>query len=96
MPATVGARPAGTRRWPVGLVWAGPVLTVLGLAATFWLDRLLRRAGLAPVNLLGLAPEIGPGVVARGLLTRRIDVPAFATGNGRRASYLGHYRKALA
>ena len=32
MPATVGARPAGTRRWPVGLVWAGPVLTVLGLA----------------------------------------------------------------
>ena len=60
------------------------------------LDRLLRRAGLAPVSLCGLAPEIGPGVVARGLLTRRIDVPAFATGNGRRASYLGHYRKALA
>jgi 2-polyprenyl-6-hydroxyphenyl methylase/3-demethylubiquinone-9 3-methyltransferase len=60
------------------------------------LDRLLRRAGLTPVNLCGLAPEIGPGVVARGLLTRRIDVPAFATGNGRRASYLGHYRKALA
>ena len=32
--------------------------------------------------------------VIRGLLTRRIDVPTFATGNGRRASYLGHYRKA--
>jgi hypothetical protein len=60
------------------------------------LDLLLRRAGLAPVTLCGLAPQIGPGVVARGLLTRRIDVPAFATGNGRRASYLGHYRKALA
>jgi len=59
-------------------------------------DRLLRRAGLAPVTVCGLAPQIGPGVVARGLLTRRIDVPAFATGNGRRASYLGHYRKALA
>ena len=57
------------------------------------LDRLLRGAGLAPVELCGLAPQIGPGVVARGLLTRRIDVPSFATGNGRRASYLGHYRK---
>jgi 2-polyprenyl-6-hydroxyphenyl methylase / 3-demethylubiquinone-9 3-methyltransferase len=59
------------------------------------LDRLLRGAGLEPVALCGLAPRIGPGVVARGLLTRRIDVPTFATGNGRRASYLGHYRKAL-
>jgi 2-polyprenyl-6-hydroxyphenyl methylase / 3-demethylubiquinone-9 3-methyltransferase len=60
------------------------------------LDRLLRGAGLAPVELSGLAPRIGPGVVARGLLTRRIDVPSFATGNGRRAGYLGHYRKASA
>jgi 2-polyprenyl-6-hydroxyphenyl methylase / 3-demethylubiquinone-9 3-methyltransferase len=60
------------------------------------LDRLLRGAGLVPVELCGLAPQIGPGVVARGLLTRRIDVPRFATGNGRRASYLGHYRKAAA
>jgi hypothetical protein len=60
------------------------------------LDRLLRRAGLEPVELCGLAPQIGPGVVARGLLTRRIDIPSFATGNGRRASYLGHYRKAPA
>jgi 2-polyprenyl-6-hydroxyphenyl methylase / 3-demethylubiquinone-9 3-methyltransferase len=59
------------------------------------LDRLLRRAGLVPVELCGLAPQIGPGVVARGLLTRRIDVPTFAVGTGRRASYLGHYRKAL-
>ena len=58
------------------------------------LDRLLRRSGLEPVRLTGLAPQIGPGTVARGLLTRRIDVPSFATGNGRRASYLGHYRKA--
>jgi 2-polyprenyl-6-hydroxyphenyl methylase / 3-demethylubiquinone-9 3-methyltransferase len=60
------------------------------------LDRLLRGAGLDPVTLTGLAPRIGPGVVVRGLLTRRIDVPTFATGNGRRASYLGHYRKAAA
>jgi 2-polyprenyl-6-hydroxyphenyl methylase/3-demethylubiquinone-9 3-methyltransferase len=58
------------------------------------LDRLLRRSGLEPVRLTGLAPQIGPETVARGLLTRRIDVPSFATGNGRRASYLGHYRKA--
>jgi 2-polyprenyl-6-hydroxyphenyl methylase/3-demethylubiquinone-9 3-methyltransferase len=57
------------------------------------LDRLLRGAGLAPVEVVGLAPRIGPGVVARGLLTRRIDVPSFATGTGRRAAYLGHYRK---
>jgi 2-polyprenyl-6-hydroxyphenyl methylase/3-demethylubiquinone-9 3-methyltransferase len=60
------------------------------------LDRLLRRAGLEPVSLTGLAPQIGPGVVARGLLTRRIDIPTFTVGNGRRASYLGHYRKAAA
>jgi 2-polyprenyl-6-hydroxyphenyl methylase / 3-demethylubiquinone-9 3-methyltransferase len=58
------------------------------------LDRLLRGAGLEPVALCGLAPQIGPGTVARGLLTRRVDVPTFAVGNGRRASYLGHYRKA--
>ena len=44
-------------------------------------------------RLLGLAPQVGPGVVARGLLTRRIDIPTFTVGNGRRASYLGHYRK---
>jgi 2-polyprenyl-6-hydroxyphenyl methylase/3-demethylubiquinone-9 3-methyltransferase len=60
------------------------------------LDRLLRGVGLEPVTLTGLAPRIGPGVVVRGLLTRRIDVPTFATGNGRRAGYLGHYRKAPA
>jgi hypothetical protein len=62
MPATVGARPAGTRRWRVGLVWAGPVLTVLGLAATFWLDRLLRRAGLP--ELASLPASSIPTVVA--------------------------------
>jgi 2-polyprenyl-6-hydroxyphenyl methylase/3-demethylubiquinone-9 3-methyltransferase len=56
------------------------------------LDRLLVGAGLAKVEVTGLAPRIGPGVVARGLLTRHIDIPTFATGNGRRASYLGHYR----
>ncbi|HEV8426246.1 MAG TPA: bifunctional 2-polyprenyl-6-hydroxyphenol methylase/3-demethylubiquinol 3-O-methyltransferase UbiG [Actinomycetes bacterium] len=57
------------------------------------LDRLLAGVGLRPVELVGLAPRIGPLDVARGLLTRRLDVPQFAAGNGRRASYLGHYRK---
>ena len=57
------------------------------------LDRLLRAGGLAPVALEGLAPRIGPGDVARGLLTRRLAVPAFATGRGRRVTYLGLYRK---
>jgi 2-polyprenyl-6-hydroxyphenyl methylase / 3-demethylubiquinone-9 3-methyltransferase len=58
------------------------------------LDRLLRGVGLEPVTVCGLAPRIGPGVVVRGLVTRRIDVPTFATGSGQRASYLGQYRKA--
>jgi 2-polyprenyl-6-hydroxyphenyl methylase / 3-demethylubiquinone-9 3-methyltransferase len=57
------------------------------------LDRLLRAGGLEPVALEGLAPRIGPGDVARGLLTRRLAVPEFATGRGRRVSYLGLYRK---
>jgi 2-polyprenyl-6-hydroxyphenyl methylase/3-demethylubiquinone-9 3-methyltransferase len=59
------------------------------------LDRLLRAGGLEPVSLEGLAPRVGPGDVARGLLTRRLAVPEFATGRGRRASYLGLYRKAM-
>jgi 2-polyprenyl-6-hydroxyphenyl methylase / 3-demethylubiquinone-9 3-methyltransferase len=60
------------------------------------LDRLLRAAGLEPVAVEGLASRVGPGDVVRGLLTRRLPVPTFATGNDRRASYLGHYRKAPA
>jgi 2-polyprenyl-6-hydroxyphenyl methylase/3-demethylubiquinone-9 3-methyltransferase len=59
------------------------------------LDRLLRAAGLEAVAVEGLAPRIGPGDVARGLLTRRLAVPEFATGKDRRASYLGVYRKGL-
>jgi 2-polyprenyl-6-hydroxyphenyl methylase/3-demethylubiquinone-9 3-methyltransferase len=57
------------------------------------LDRLLRAGGLEPVALEGLAPRIGPGDVARGLLTRRLAMPEFASGRGRRVSYLGLYRK---
>lgn len=58
------------------------------------LDLLLRGAGLAPVATAGLAPAIGPADVVRGLLRRRIDIPEFRIGADRRASYLGHYRKA--
>jgi 2-polyprenyl-6-hydroxyphenyl methylase/3-demethylubiquinone-9 3-methyltransferase len=60
------------------------------------LDRLLRAGGLEAVATEGLAPRVGPGDVARGLLTRRLPVPEFATGKDRRASYLGVYRKASA
>jgi len=58
------------------------------------LDRLLRRAGLERVAVVGLAPRVGPRTVAMALTRRRIPVPEFATVRGRRASYLGHYRRA--
>jgi hypothetical protein len=45
VPVTPTARPAWPRWWPAGLAWALWVLTVLGLAATAWLDHLLRQAG---------------------------------------------------
>ena len=57
------------------------------------LDDLLRGAGLEPVATTGLAPRIGPGDIARGLLRRRLDLPEFRASRDRRASYLGHYRK---
>jgi 2-polyprenyl-6-hydroxyphenyl methylase/3-demethylubiquinone-9 3-methyltransferase len=60
------------------------------------LDRLLRAGGLEAVAVEGLASRVGPADVARGLLTRRLAIPEFATGKDRRASYLGHYRKAPA
>jgi 2-polyprenyl-6-hydroxyphenyl methylase/3-demethylubiquinone-9 3-methyltransferase len=57
------------------------------------LDVLLRGAGLVPVASAGLAPDVGPADVVRGLVRRRIDIPEFRIGSDRRASYLGHYRK---
>jgi 2-polyprenyl-6-hydroxyphenyl methylase / 3-demethylubiquinone-9 3-methyltransferase len=59
------------------------------------LDRLLRAGGLEAVAVEGLASRVGPADVARGLLTRRLPTPVFATGTDRRASYLGYYRKGL-
>jgi 2-polyprenyl-6-hydroxyphenyl methylase / 3-demethylubiquinone-9 3-methyltransferase len=58
------------------------------------LDRLLRAGGLEAVVVEGLASRVGPTDVARGLLTRHLPTPTFATGNDRRASYIGLYRKA--
>ena len=36
---------AGADRWAPGLAWLLWALTLSGLAAAFWLDHLLRRAG---------------------------------------------------
>jgi hypothetical protein len=45
-------RGARLRWWPAGLAWALWTLTVLGLVATAWLDRLLRRAGAPELTAL--------------------------------------------
>jgi hypothetical protein len=42
----------GRPRWPARLAWALWVLTVLGLLATVWLDRLLRQAGRPDLTAL--------------------------------------------
>ena len=56
----------------------------------------MRAGGLEAVAVEGLTSRVGPTDVARGLLTRRLLIPAFTTGNDRRAGYLGFYRKAPA
>jgi hypothetical protein len=60
------ARPAGGRRWPVRLAWALWLLVLLGVAATAWLDRLLRQAGLAQEAWLvaSNSPELVAAVTA--------------------------------
>jgi hypothetical protein len=50
-PSATATRPP--RRWPTGLAWALCALTFLGLAATAWLDALLRQAGLPELVSLG-------------------------------------------
>ena len=57
-----GALGAGPRRWPAGMAWALWALTLLGPAATVWLDRLLRQAGRA--ELAALSPSGVPLAVA--------------------------------
>ena len=47
---TLAARTARPHWRPAGLAWALWALTLLGLVATLWLDRLLRRAGFAQLT----------------------------------------------
>jgi len=61
MSASAGA-PRPPRWWPTGLAWALWALSLLGLAATAWLDGLLRQAGLP--ELVWLDPGSASSVVA--------------------------------
>jgi hypothetical protein len=45
------SRDTGAGRWAPGLAWLLWVLTLSGLAAVFWLDQLLRRAGRSELAL---------------------------------------------
>jgi hypothetical protein len=74
---TPAARPAQPRPWPAWLAWALWALVVLGLAASFWLEVLLRRAGrvdpldtaVGPVVAMVSAATVG-AVLAGGHATR--------------------------
>jgi hypothetical protein len=63
---TPSAGPAWARWWPAGLAWALLLLVLLGLAATAWLDRLLRQAGLPELTWLNLSsiPQVVAAVSA--------------------------------
>jgi hypothetical protein len=57
-----GMRPAWPRRPAAALAWALGALSLLGLAAAFWLDQLLRQAGRP--ELASLHPSSVPLLVA--------------------------------
>jgi hypothetical protein len=62
MAVTPAARPAWLRRWAAALAWALWALTMFGLAATAWLDQLLRQAGrpeLVQLNAGGIPMVLG-------------------------------------
>jgi hypothetical protein len=61
-------RSAWSRRWPATLAWTAWALTVLGLAATVWLDRLLRQAGRADLTAL-VASAVPLAVAALSAVT---------------------------
>jgi 2-polyprenyl-6-hydroxyphenyl methylase/3-demethylubiquinone-9 3-methyltransferase len=90
--------------WLVGLLGAERLLRLVPRGTHDWrlfvkpdeIDALCRAAGLHKVAVAGLIPRIRPGLVVAGLLQRQASVPEFRTGPDRRASYLGHYRKAIA
>src|SRR5215208_5162825 len=70
MALAADGRRARPRSWPAGLAWALWTLTVLGLVATAWLDRLLRQAG---------APEL-TALPASGIPTVAAAVSAVTVG----------------
>src|SRR5215211_4356629 len=57
------------RWWPAGLAWALWALTLLGLAATIWLDILLRRAGYPELAQLVGSGAVTTAVAAVGAAT---------------------------
>src|SRR5918995_3358547 len=76
VPVTPWAWPTWARWRPAGLAWALLLLVLLGLAATAWLDRLLRQASLPELTWLNLssipqvvaavsAATVGAGLAAR-------------------------------
>jgi hypothetical protein len=69
VPVIPTTRAAWPRWWPAVLAWALWTLTLLGLAATAWLDRLLIEAGL---------PELAT-VLSRGNLTSAVAGVSAAT-----------------
>jgi hypothetical protein len=78
---TPSAGPAWARWRPAGLAWALLLLVLLGLAATAWLDRLLRQASLAELTWLNLSniPQVVAAVsaatVGAVLAARRLRHP---------------------
>jgi hypothetical protein len=66
MGMTPGARAAWPRWWAAGLAGALWVLAVLGIAATAWLDRLQRQAGVSELTWLHLSsiPQLVASVSA--------------------------------
>jgi hypothetical protein len=71
------SRPAGPRWRPAVLAWALWGLTLLGLAAAAWLDRLLRQAGLSelvsppPSSISQVVAAVSAATVGAVLAARR-------------------------
>jgi len=82
VPVTPPARRAWPRSWPAALAWALWALTLLSLAASAWLDRLLGQAGRPDLASLtaGHLPSIVAAVIAATVgavvATRRPRHPA--------------------